>query len=164
MDPRSRTAMRDKDTTIANGIAKRLAQLPFLVLNGVKYEPAKLAQMFRDQVARQDAAQRAYTEFRDLAGKARKGNQVLASLRRSLRTFVILQNGEKPEVLVDFGFAATKKGYKSTDVKEKAAEKAKLTRAARNTLGKRQKAKIKGTVQVPAPPKPAKADDKGGKK
>ena len=49
-------------------------------------------------------------------------------------------------ILADFGTAPVKHGVKSPAVKALAAERMRATRKARHTLGKRQKAKIKGSA------------------
>jgi hypothetical protein len=59
------------------------------------------------------------------------------------------------DTLSDFGLTARAKHVATPEEKIAAAAKAKATRAARHTLGPKQKAAIKGTVPVTAPAPPA---------
>jgi hypothetical protein len=70
----------------------------------------------------------------------------------SLRSFVMLKFGSNAiATLADFGFQPRKRTVPTVDTKAAAAEKSLATRAARHTMGPKQKAKIKGTVAVIAP-------------
>ena len=64
---------------------------------------------------------------------------------------VLLQYGNNPAVLAEFGLAARKVGTRSVATKQAAIIQAKATRVARNTMGPRQKEQIKGVV-APASP------------
>jgi hypothetical protein len=75
---------------------------------------------------------------------------------RALRAFVINLFKGQTNVLADFGITVIARQVPTVDTKAAAALKAKATRAARGTGGKRQKAKIKGAVPTaPATTPPA---------
>ncbi|MCL2451241.1 MAG: hypothetical protein FWD17_20030, partial [Polyangiaceae bacterium] len=64
-----------------------------------------------------------------------------------LRNSVVAQYGSDAATLNDFGMQPPKKGgAKTVETKVAAAAKAKATRAARHTMGSRQKQGIKGNV------------------
>jgi hypothetical protein len=58
-----------------------------------------------------------------------------------------------PSLKSEFGVAPAKPAKKPVAVKSAAIAKAKATRAARHTMGPKQKASIKGTAAAPAAPK-----------
>jgi hypothetical protein len=84
-----------------------------------------------------------------------KGNANLTALKMLVRN----QLGGTAGVQGDFGFQTPTRQTPSEETKAAAVAKRKATRAARHTMGKRQKAKVKGQVQPapatsPAPSKP----------
>ncbi|MBV9945446.1 MAG: hypothetical protein JOZ69_01195 [Myxococcales bacterium] len=54
--------------------------------------------------------------------------------------------GGKPDVLADFGITQKARKPQTAEAKTAAAAKRKATRAARHTMGTKQKAKVKGSV------------------
>lgn len=71
---------------------------------------------------------------------------------RGLKVWVQLTYGLQSQEAQDMGFAAPKRGKANLDTKQKAQLQARATREARGTKGKKQKAKIKGTVATPTAP------------
>ena len=71
---------------------------------------------------------------------------------RALKPWVINQFGADSQEATDFGFPPAKKATRSVENKTNAVALSKATRAARHTMGKVQKEKIKGTIVVPAAP------------
>jgi hypothetical protein len=69
-----------------------------------------------------------------------------------LKAWVVNEFGADSSEAQEFGFPATKIAEKSAATKATAVEKSLATRAARGTMGKRQKEKIKGTIEAPAAP------------
>ncbi len=69
------------------------------------------------------------------------------------QTLLVFYAGQV-QTLTDFGLTARKTPVVSPETMVAAAAKAKATRAARHTLGKKQKAKITGTVVTTAPAVP----------
>lgn len=78
----------------------------------------------------------------------------------ALKSYVALKYGEASTTYSDFGFLPKKVTVKSSDAKAQAAEKLRATRAARHTMGARQKSVLHGEVHAAnssstAPPPPA---------
>jgi hypothetical protein len=69
-----------------------------------------------------------------------------------LEIWVLSQFGVGSQTASEFGFSPRKVGVKSAQTKADAVAKNLSTRKARMTMGKRQKADIKGTVVVPTAP------------
>jgi hypothetical protein len=84
--------------------------------------------------------------------------------REKLKTFVsglkqalLVAFAGSVDTLADFGLTGRKQRVVTPEEKTAAAAKAKATRAARHTVGKKQKSAIKGTVTTTAPSAPAAA-------
>ena len=81
-----------------------------------------------------------------------------AKVTASLKKYVVAHWGESSPVLADFGFTPRKLAQKTVAEKFQTVEKQLATRAARHTMGSRQKAAIHGSiapslvVQTPPPP------------
>ncbi len=69
-----------------------------------------------------------------------------------LKTLVHSQLGSSESVLGDFGFSSPKRQTPDEATKAAAVGKRAATRAARHTMGKRQKAGIKGAVSLATTP------------
>jgi hypothetical protein len=83
-------------------------------------------------------------------------NAAQSALDKGLRAWVETNYGLDSQEARDMGFAPAKVGKKSVAVKNDAVLQSQATREARHTLGKKQKAQIKGTVVAPtAPAEPA---------
>jgi hypothetical protein len=131
------------------GIQKYYVSLPAMSLGGTSYTPGELIGLLQkglDAAKQTSTAREAWmayvqTERNTLAG--------LAPVLRYIRAFVVAQFGDtqdSSQKLGDFGFTPRKVRSKKVKVKAAAADKVLATRKARSTLGKNQKAKIKGTA------------------
>jgi len=70
----------------------------------------------------------------------------------ALRAWVRAEFGVESTEAIDFGFPAPRKPVRTLEEKTLAAARTKATRAARHTMGKRQKEEIRGMLVVPTPP------------
>ena len=102
------------------------------------------------------AAAKAATKAKIVAENAQAPS--LRSLMAEYVTFVKATFGNSPDVLADFGLKP-KKAATPLTIEQKAAAAAKrtATRAARHTMGSKQKKSVKGTVTVTAPATPSAA-------
>jgi hypothetical protein len=147
------------DQSLIDGLAKHASAIPSLGINGAfvatkditttlqsRVDSAKNAQSVR---ATWLAAVKADTDLRD------KTKTFVSGLRAALLTLFAGQI----DTLADFALTPRKTRVVTPEAKVAAASKAKATRAARHTMGKKQKAAIHGTVPVtdpgPATPAPA---------
>src|SRR3979409_1544989 len=73
---------------------------------------------------------------------------------RGLREHLLNVFGDTSPALADFGLAPPKKPVTTPEKKDAAADKMRATRAARHTMGKKQKKAIKGVVPATAPEAP----------
>jgi hypothetical protein len=131
------------------GIQKLLAKLPTLMLDGTAYTPAALAALYSAWLTKAEESNAAHARWIS-AVKQRDANEAsLLPLDAAFKRFLLAYYGPKSATLVQYGVSAPKVGKKTVDVKAAAAEKAKATRAARGTMGKKQR-KAAAKTKAPA--------------
>jgi len=142
------------DAQVIVGIQKHLLTVPSLPIAGSTYTPADLVKLVQSRidsagvVAAAGANRHATVVAHDALGTK------LTPILRGLRQYVLNVFGETSPVLADFGFTAPKTATRTPEEKAAAAAKAKATRAARHTMGTKQKKSVKGTVPTTAPVTP----------
>ena len=147
---------KNKDTTINNfrqaiaGTQKHFANAPTIALDGMPTAPKDVIATFQGAIDAIDATAVAEKAFHDAVAAEHaalvKGRATLAALKRTVN--VVLGGAEGTQG--DFGFTTTKRQVPKAAVKAAAVAKRKETRAQRQTMGKRQKAKV--TAAAPAAP------------
>jgi hypothetical protein len=114
-------------------------------LGGVPYDPEQLAAVFQaqiDAVAAVDAARAALT---DAVARERAAARRATELTRDLKMVVRSRFGFSAARWAEFGWELPKKpGPKTVKAKLQGADKARATRKARGTMGKRQRKKVRG--------------------
>jgi hypothetical protein len=141
----SETTKRAQASGILKGLAKRFKPREKLMIAGTVYTIPELTAILRGHLA-------ALTELRTLraalAGKVQVERGIakqVSELRAHLLLFIESRFGRNPVTLGDFGFQMPKKpGPKTVEAKVLGAQRLRATRKARHTMGKRQRAKVKG--------------------
>jgi hypothetical protein len=151
----NRSTIQARDTKAVSGVQQHLSNVPSIVLLGTSYTPPELVALFQRQLASIDACNTARASLRDAAQAERDLGKHVAKVHRALRHYVINLKGDQATLLADFGLAPPKvPAPRTAEQKALAAERNKATRAARHTMGKKQKKNIKGQVPA-ATPEPA---------
>ena len=113
----------------------------------------QLLQGLADAIAKVDDAKAAW---QDALTSLDDEQAKVAPVLRGYRNLLLATYGNAPATLADYGLAPRKGPTPpSADVKAAAVAKRAATRKARHTMGKKQKAEIKGTVPVTTGPAPA---------
>jgi hypothetical protein len=134
---------------VIDGIQKDFSTLPTMNLGGTSYTPAALVTTLQEAL---NAAKQTSVSKAAWMADVQAERNVLAKVGPTLRyikAFVVAQFGDTQDAsqkLADFGFSPRKVPTKNIAVKSEAIVQGKATRAARGTLGSKQKTKIKGTV------------------
>jgi hypothetical protein len=132
-----------------------------LTFNGASTTPAQLTQAFQsldDATTSMDAAR---AKWQDAVKVQRSTSATVRPLVKAYRSYLVNLYGDASATLGDFGMTPRKAPAPRTAAqKATAAARNKATRAARHTMGPKQKAGIKGTVAVTAPAAPAPAPAK----
>ena len=142
------------DGQVIVGIKNNLQNVSSLPLASSTYTMAALEQLIQSRIDAANAVVNARAHWVDASATYETLNTNVAKVVRALRQYVINVYGPDSPVLADFGFTATKKSPLTPDQLVARAQKAAATRKARGTMGKKQKAKIKGTVATTAPAAP----------
>ena len=153
---------RPNNTTVIDACSRRLRALASYVdgattiaINGRKLTAAEVVAIYDECLAsRADLAQK-----RAIA-RAAMGRRATAEAARreadqALRGWVANEFGIASKEAIDFGFPPPKKPELTVEAKALAVARRKATRAARNTMGKRQKEQIRGTLAETPPATPA---------
>jgi hypothetical protein len=150
MNTRTKAARSDRNRQAIAGVKKHYANAPSIVVDGVSRTPAEIVRGLQASIDAADATSAANAAFHKAVQAEQAVNADGDALYRGLRSFLITQHKTAPETLGDFGITLASKRVPDAETVAKAVEKRAATRAARHTLGKRQKSAIKGQTP-PAP-------------
>jgi hypothetical protein len=131
------------------GVTEHFGSVTQITLLGRSFTPAEISSVFQSLVdldAAVDAAR--VTTAAKVAAEAAQLPSVSA-LVSAMRTYVRATYGTSPDVLADFGLTPKARVQVSPETQVVANAKRKATRAARHTMGPKQKKGIKGTVTGP---------------
>jgi hypothetical protein len=135
---------------IIAGSAKHITKS--IVLGGETQSAKTIGSAMNDVISADDACDALRSKLQAATKVAQATRAKAAVLTGSLKTYVVAHFGENSPVLADFGFAPRKVGQKTVAQKLQSVEKQLATRAARHTMGSRQKAAIHGSItQTPSP-------------
>ncbi len=139
------------DQSLIDGLNKHATTIPSIMIGGASVTTKDIVATLQSRVdsAKAAASTRATWLTAVQADRAErdKTKTYVSGLRQALLVAFVGQ----VDTLADFGLTPRKPRVVSPEEKVAAAAKAKATRAARHTMGKKQKAAIKGTVTSTAP-------------
>ena len=147
----NRSTTQAHDGQVIVGIKKDLQNVSSLPLAGSAYTMAALEQLIQSRIDAANAVANAKANWHDASATYDALNTKVTQVVRGLRQYVINAFGQNSPVLADFGFTPPKKVALTPEAAVARAKKAAATRKARGTMGKKQKAPIKGTVLATAP-------------
>lgn len=149
---------------LITGINSELAGETHFMLNGTLMAKPELVAHFQSRL---DAAEKTKTQRTALhatVGAEHALNLEIAPLRMGFKTYLQSRYGKNSPELQKFGFTPAKKPQRPVAAKATGIAKNQATRKARNTIGKKAKLQIKGTVPsssaAPTPPTPPPAPAK----
>jgi hypothetical protein len=148
---------KDLDTKAMKGVDKHLASLTTIMIDGTAYTGPTFKAVFQADIDAINAADAAWTQWKDLLVTAKATRATAARARLALKSYLVgLYGPNAVGILEDFGITPPKTpGMKTAKVKADAVDKSAATRVARHTMGKNQKKSVKGTVTAAPPPAPA---------
>jgi hypothetical protein len=139
------------DQSLIDGFNKNATAITNMVVGGVPHTTKDIVATLQSRIDSSKAVLSTRATWQT-AVKADK------TLRDTTKTFVsavkqslIVSFAGHLDTLADFGLTERAKVVRTPEEKLAAATKAKATRAARHTMGSKQKAEIKGTVTPTAP-------------
>ena len=146
MSTPSHLSIETKLRKVIAGVEANLSGTETVTLAGRAYKRAELIKIFQAQL---DAMQ-AVTELEGaLAGaraaRAKTARRVLP-VQRALEEYVRAIHGATNPKLADYGFVPDAPRKVTAKTKAEAVAKGRATRIARHTMGRKQRLKVKGTV------------------
>jgi hypothetical protein len=136
----------DLARTLIAGTNKRLAGTTQVVLAGGTFTPAQITAKLQSLVTLRDDVNTAKATAAAKLAAERADTPSLRAFMDALMTYVRATFGNAPDVLADFGLHPKTRTPLSVEAKAAAAAKSKATRAARHTMGSKQKKGVKGAV------------------
>jgi hypothetical protein len=134
------------DKSLLDGLNKHGQSLPALLIEGRSLQPTDLIAILQGRIDAASVAESTkatwLTAVKADYDERAKTRTAVSGLRQALH---VAFDGSI-EVLADFGLAPRKVAVMTPEQKTAATAKAKATRAARHTMGKRQRAEIRGTA------------------
>ncbi len=146
----NRSTQQDRARKAIAAIQKYLMQLASMYVAGVSYTPTQFIALLQKEVDLEDAASNSREDLRVAAAAARQQRATMVPIMVGFRAF--LQNMfTDPSTIAEFGFSPRSRSKTTVEVKTAAVNKRAATRAARHTMGPKQKKDVKGTVAATEP-------------
>jgi hypothetical protein len=139
------------DQTLIDGLNRNAASIPSIVIGGASVTTNDIVATLQSRVDTARAASSARATWLAAVQADRAERDKTKTFVSGLRQALLVAFVGQVDTLAQFGLTPRKPHVVSPDKKVAAAAKAKATRAARHTMGKKQKASIKGTVEPTVP-------------
>jgi len=140
----SKLTKRARATGIIAGIVKHFVEASHF-LGGKEYSRRELVAEFQSHIAAIDEVDAKRAALAAAVEKERKLGRQTAALARYVKMMASSRFGLTPTICADFGWEVPKlPGPKTVKAKLEGAARARETRKARGTMGKRQRKKIRG--------------------
>jgi hypothetical protein len=153
---RNRIDQNAADQKLADGLTQNAAAIPSLVVGGVTVSNKDIVTMLQARIAARERAASTQATWRAAVQAERDQSHGSRTLVFGVKEALKVMYAGQIEALGGFGLIARRlRTPPSPEQKAAAVKKAEATRAARHTMGVRQKARITGdnpTGAEPAPP------------
>jgi len=147
------------NATVVDVCTKRLNALKSYVdgkaqinVGGKKQKASQVVAIYQSCLDSRAALATKRAEVKAAMATRTSAEQARRSADRAVKAWVVNEFGEGSQQAIDFGFPPPKKATRTVESKVNAVALAKATRAARHTMGKKQKSLIKGTMVAPTAP------------
>jgi hypothetical protein len=153
-EKRSRNDKVAADQSLLDGINKHSATMPTVIVAGAAVPLKDITTTLQARIEAAKNVTPAKATWQVAVAADRDQRAKSKTLVTVLKQTLVLHFDGQVETLADFGLTGRKTTVVSPETRVAAAAKAKATRAARHTMGKKQKAKIKAAVPAAAPEVP----------
>jgi hypothetical protein len=145
MSKTSKVVKRAQAARVIAGISKHFAGKTGIDVGGKRYTPKQLVGLFQSHIDAIEEVDAAHAAGAVAVAKERKAALRVRDATRYLKMVVEVEFGPDAVAWDDFGWELPKKpGPKTVEAKLEGARKVRETRKLRNTMGKRQRKKIRG--------------------
>ncbi len=145
---------RDHDAKLKSGTQTHLTGVSSLKIDGTDYTVPEIEQRIDARIALLDKATQARADLKTAVQAEKLDRPNFGQFEAGFTSIILGMFRNDPKTLSDFDIKQRKTAKTKVATKAKAVDQAIATRKARHTMGKKEKAKIKGTVG-PTPPEPA---------
>jgi hypothetical protein len=132
-----------RDNARINGVKKFPIPGPSLLVNNVAYTQAQIEAVYQADIDAVQEVQAAHTALAAALAKAEPVRAATSTFDAAFRLCVEGAYGTAPDAMTTYGMPKKPRRAMTSEEKAAAKVKAAATRAARHTMGKRQKASIK---------------------
>ena len=146
MTTASKVTLGDELRSLQSGVAANLTDDHTMNIGGVAYTPSELKVKIQEFIDVQTKTIDAKNAFHTFVGNEKVSNAAARTFRNQVHGCLVARYGKDNAILTQFGFQPAKPKKTTVATKAVAALKVKATRTARNTMGKKARLKIKGTV------------------
>jgi hypothetical protein len=150
-EKRNRNDLTAADQSLLDGINKHAPAIPSVIVSGAAVPLKDITSNLQARIAAAKNVAPAKATWLAAVQADRDQRAKTKALVGALKQTLELVFAGQVETLADFGLTGRKTAVVTPETRVAAAAKAKATRTARHTLGKKQKAKIKGAVPAAAP-------------
>jgi hypothetical protein len=155
---RNRNDQLTAERTLIGGLVLHAAAIPSMVISGAFQTTNDLVASLRTRVDSAEAVRSTRAAWLTAVQADRDKRAATKTFVSGVRQALLVAFGNHLDTLADFGLTARALHVRTPEEKLAVAEKAKATRTARHTMGRKQRAAIKGAVAatepVPEPPDP----------
>jgi len=152
----SKSTTQARDQKIIAAVDKYFANAAQMAIAGKTFTPATLKAAFQSEIDANNTADSTRAVYKQQIAEAKAVRRDTRALRESLRTYILGNYGPAAvTMLEDFGMSPKTRSAPTTETMAEAVKKARATREARHTMGRKEKLAITGaTAATPS----AKAD------
>ena len=147
MAKKNKATVRAFEHTLISGLQTHLGKRA-IAIAGAQLKTASVIAQVREHLATLDAMDTAKAEYLAIVARERVQRGALAPVVAGVRNFLLSLYSESSAEFRSFGFVPRANAVRSVETKASAVAKMRATRAARHTLGRRQKVSIVGTIDV----------------
>jgi hypothetical protein len=152
---RNKPTRKDQLRLIVSGVQKHYPSGQMTLASQTFNLPSDLVKAIQADIDATDAADKARADWLAAVQVQTDSHQKVGPVLRAFKRAVLARFGDTQDAgstLADFGYAPQKVAVKSSATNAAAAEQGRATRAARHTMGSKQKQQVKGTVTPASPP------------
>ena len=151
----NRTIETTSEQTLSDGVAKHATAIPAIAIAGKSMTTQEIVATLQSRIDSAKAVVSTRATWQATVQSDRALRDKTKTFVSGLKQAVLVAFAGQVGALADFGLTPRKTRVSTPDQKLAAAAKAKATRAARHTMGSKQKAAVKGAVSPAAPVVPA---------
>ena len=143
----SNATVIDKCTQRLQALKSYVTPKAQIAINGVVHKATDVIEIYQRSLDTRAACSTKRAEMKAALSDRAAAEAQRREADRALKAYVVNQFGVSSQEAMNFGFPPPKTAARSVDSKALAVARAKATRKARHTMGRKQKEQIKGTVE-----------------